>query len=76
MYCVGHGFGKVTKPIEYEPTMNLPCSGEASKSVPYSLHGIIVHHGGSVHSGHYVAYVKVNLLISANVIYFREIRSH
>lgn len=35
---------------------------DLSNSKRFHLCGIIVHHGSSVHSGHYVAYVKVLLL--------------
>ena len=37
-------------------------SGSGSK-VSYGLIGVVVHHGSSIHSGHYVAFVKVNTLI-------------
>ena len=36
-------------------------SGSGSK-VSYGLIGVVVHHGSSIHSGHYVAFVKVNLI--------------
>ena len=32
--------------------------GQHPKSSTYDLAGIVVHHGGSVHSGHYVAFVR------------------
>lgn len=53
------GSGKIGKLVDFETSIQLPCSEEPKKVVPYSLHGVIVHHGGSVHSGHYVAYIKV-----------------
>lgn len=55
------GSGKIGKHVDFENGIQLPCSEEPKKLIPYSLHGIIVHHGGSVHSGHYVAYIKVLL---------------
>ena len=33
-------------------------NGSASRNVQYDLTGVVVHHGGSIHSGHYVAFVK------------------
>jgi uncharacterized UBP type Zn finger protein len=36
--------------------------GTEIKRQVYNLVGIVVHHGGSVHSGHYVAFVKVTIL--------------
>ena len=59
--------GKINKPIEFTPTIEVPCSNPdpvpgaaagGSHTVPYELHGVVVHHGHSVHSGHYIAYVK------------------
>jgi uncharacterized UBP type Zn finger protein len=44
--------------------LDLPCSEEGKKTVRYNLAGVIVHHGSSVHSGHYIAYVKVQLYFS------------
>lgn len=31
-----------------------------SANVGYNLVGVVVHHGSSIHSGHYVAFVKVS----------------
>jgi len=36
-------------------------SGSSEEKVKYHLYGVIVHHGNSTHSGHYVAFVKVRL---------------
>jgi len=49
-----YGQGKVNKPVAFDLEMSVQCKHE---SVPYRLTAIVVHHGGSVHSGHYVAYV-------------------
>ena len=54
--------GKINKHIAFKLTEMVPCvlDNKSSKvtDVKYHLYGIIVHHGYSTHSGHYVAYVK------------------
>eukprot|EP00536_Pseudo-nitzschia_multiseries_P001685 jgi/Psemu1/181565/e_gw1.21.13.1 len=56
-YHHGHGGGsKITKPIEFPGTLNLPLSD--NRSCQYTLTGIVIHVGGSSQSGHYTAYVK------------------
>ena len=57
----GMSFEKINKPIEFELVLELPCSEGGNSRVVYDLVGVVVHHGGSVHSGHYVAFVKVGL---------------
>jgi ubiquitin C-terminal hydrolase len=54
-FSFGSSFGKINKQIKFEETLVLQ-----SKHGPttYYLHGLVVHHGSSVHSGHYVAFVK------------------
>lgn len=52
-------FGKINRHVQFESTLDVPCSEEATKIIGYDLVGLVVHHGASVHSGHYVAYVKV-----------------
>ena len=54
------GFGsKITKHIDFSPTFTLPLSDDGGgASAKYNLCGVVVHHGHSVHSGHYIAYVK------------------
>lgn len=56
-------FGKISKHIEFTERLNIPYnnSGRNSKdgqTAPYELTGVVVHHGHSTHSGHYIAYVK------------------
>ncbi len=60
-FAAGMFSGKINKPIQFELHLELPCSEELTKTVRYDLTGIVVHHGGSVHSGHYVAFVKVTM---------------
>lgn len=50
--------GKIEKQIGFDTTLELPCHDNGSRA-KYELSGVIVHHGRSAHSGHYVAYVKV-----------------
>jgi len=57
------GSGKINKPIDFSERLFLPCSDgtedvKGRNCSPYELSGLVVHHGGSVHSGHYVAFVK------------------
>lgn len=56
-FSFGGMFSKVNKHIKFDSTLQLKTSSEPAP-VPYDLCGIVVHHGSSVHSGHYVAYVK------------------
>lgn len=51
--------GKINKHIDFQMELNLPCiENEKNTKIRYHLTGIVVHHGHSTHSGHYVAYVK------------------
>ena len=56
-FSYGNMFAKITKPIQFGPELVLT-SGTGVK-VKYELYGVVVHHGHSTHSGHYIAYVKV-----------------
>ena len=61
-FSFGGVIGKISKSILFDFSLNVPSRGGASSSshnVPYSLIGVVVHHGTSIHSGHYVAFVKV-----------------
>lgn len=62
-FAYGCSTGKINKKIEFGEFLDVPCSEEASSSCRYNLIGIIVHHGGSIHSGHYIAFVKVRCLL-------------
>ncbi len=57
-------FDKIKKHIDFPLTYDLPILTENNErtKVSYELYGIIVHHGHSVNSGHYIAYVKVSFL--------------
>ena len=57
-FSFGGSSGKINKKIDFEIVLDVPCSGENEKTA-FGLIGIVVHHGTSIHSGHYVAYVKV-----------------
>lgn len=59
-FSYGGSSGKMNKKIDFEIQLDVPCNGESSSSSLFSLIGIVVHHGGSIHSGHYVAFVKVS----------------
>ena len=56
-FSYGNMFAKITKPVQFGAEMLVPfgTSGKAK----YELYGVVVHHGHSTHSGHYIAYVKV-----------------
>ena len=56
-FSYGGFTGKISKAITFEFNISLPTS--SSEKNNYNLIGIVVHHGGSIHSGHYVAFVKV-----------------
>lgn len=61
-FSFGNMFGKITKHITFPASLNVPYdyngSSKNAKQAKYELTGVIVHHGGSTHSGHYIAYVK------------------
>ena len=58
-FSFGNASGKVNKKIDFELLLDVPCSGENERT-SFGLLGIVVHHGSSIHSGHYVAFVKVS----------------
>jgi hypothetical protein len=57
-FSYGNMFAKITKPVQFGVDLVVQ-SGQGAK-VRYELHGVVVHHGHSTHSGHYIAYVKVS----------------
>ena len=61
-FSYGGVSGKISKNVTFDFSMSVPCTGSpgVAEKVPYSLIGIVVHHGSSIHSGHYVAFVKVS----------------
>lgn len=48
---------KITKHIQFPLQLAVPCT-KSKNPVPYDLTGVVVHHGSTTHSGHYIAYVK------------------
>lgn len=68
-FSFGNMFGKINRHIQFSPVLYLPSNdgdiGADGKQrmVKYCLHGIVVHYGGSTHSGHYVAFVQVTLAV-------------
>ena len=56
-FSYGNVFAKIAKPVQFSAEMLVPY-GEKGKA-KYELYGVVVHHGHSAHSGHYIAYVKV-----------------
>lgn len=58
-FSFGNMFGKINRHITFSLFLDLPCSEEDTKLVKYECTGVLVHHGSSSHSGHYVAFVKV-----------------
>jgi ubiquitin carboxyl-terminal hydrolase 36/42 len=58
-FSYGNMFAKITKPVQFGVDLVVQ-SGQGAK-VRYELHGVVVHHGHSTHSGHYIAYVKVSI---------------
>jgi hypothetical protein len=59
-FSFGNMFGKVTRHIQFLPVLNFPVSKFTNNKEQnkFDLTGVIVHHGHSTHSGHYVAYIK------------------
>ena len=61
-FSFGNFRAKITKPVAFTAQLSVPCTNpdtQVSQSVGYSLTGVIVHHGSTTHSGHYIAFVKV-----------------
>jgi ubiquitin carboxyl-terminal hydrolase 36/42 len=73
-FAFGGMSDKINRHVEFQPTLSIPITnikekgdhagqshsqGQGQNMVKYSLCGVLVHHGHSVHSGHYVSYVKV-----------------
>lgn len=61
-FSYGNMHGKVSKHIAFSDELQVPCTGDTSKIAYYKLCGVVVHHGHSTRSGHYVAMVKVNTI--------------
>ena len=58
-FSFGGNGGKISKTIEFPLSLELPLSNDGGGGIAlYELTGVVVHHGHSVHSGHYIAFVK------------------
>lgn len=68
-----NGIGKINKHIKFDSTLDVMCgssvvednkgennnrNSESGFLSKYELSGVITHHGKSIHSGHYIAFVK------------------
>lgn len=61
---------KITKHIQFPAHLSLPCA-KSKQPVEYDLTGVVVHHGTTTQSGHYIAYVK-----ASNGIWYEMNDSH
>lgn len=58
-FSYGNSGGKISKQISFPIQLTIPLTDDTRTSqAKYELCGVVVHHGTSVHSGHYIAYVK------------------
>lgn len=67
-FSYGGIIGKISKAITFEFKISLHSDGQ-DKNL-YNLIGIVVHHGSSIHSGHYVAFVKVCESITSSLTFW------
>ena len=69
-FSFGNMTGKNTKHVQFTESLIVPSQdgkSDTKSKVKYHLTGIVVHHGGSSHSGHYVAFVKVRCFCFVDV---------
>ena len=62
-FSFGNFRAKITKSVKFTAELSVPSTdpdSNVSHPVGYSLTGVVVHHGSTTHSGHYVAFVKVH----------------
>lgn len=58
-FSYGNSGGKISKQIAFPLQLALPLTDDSTTTeAKYELFGVVVHHGSSVHSGHYIAYVR------------------
>lgn len=59
-FSYGGSCGKINRKIDFDFLLEVNCtSGGTEDKELFNLIGIVVHHGGSINSGHYVAFIKV-----------------
>lgn len=57
----------MNKKVDFELLLEVNCTGEEKEEKElFNLIGIVVHHGGSINSGHYVAFIKVRMDITCH----------
>eukprot|EP01063_Lacrimia_lanifica_P017711 TRINITY_DN24736_c0_g1_i1.p1 TRINITY_DN24736_c0_g1~~TRINITY_DN24736_c0_g1_i1.p1 ORF type:complete len:872 (+),score=351.71 TRINITY_DN24736_c0_g1_i1:52-2667(+) len=49
---------KINKYTEFSATLDMSKHASGPGAGEYEVYGVVVHHGGGLHSGHYTAYVK------------------
>lgn len=59
-FSMGNFMGKINKRIHFPVDLFVETVNEQNCTRQhFSLNGVIVHFGHSIHSGHYIAYIKV-----------------
>jgi len=63
-FSFGNMRGKITKLVQFPVQLPVPCTNpetNVTTKVEYNLTGVIVHHGSTTHSGHYISFIKVTI---------------
>ncbi|KAJ7533909.1 hypothetical protein O6H91_13G070200 [Diphasiastrum complanatum] len=57
----GHFGGKINKKVDFGPTLDItPFLSKGQEVCKYKLYAVLVHSGGSTHSGHYYCFVRTS----------------